>query len=88
MATLSTALSKKISVQTLQNMGMTLEGLLNSKKNDELDPDNMDGEDFMKKRRPCCMLDTIWLQYMLGCGRGDRISVWQGKGYKDNSKNG
>jgi hypothetical protein len=30
-ATLSTAFSKKLSVRTLQNMGMTLEGLLNSK---------------------------------------------------------
>ena len=68
-------------------MGMTLESLLNSKKNDELDPDNMDGEDVIKKRRPCCLFDTIWCQYMLGCGRGDGISVWQGQGYKDNSKN-
>ena len=33
-------------------MGMTLESLLNSKKHDELDPDNMDGEDFMKKGDP------------------------------------
>ena len=30
-------------------MGMTLESLLNSKKHDELDPDDMNGEDVMKK---------------------------------------
>ena len=58
-ATLSTAFSKKLSVRTLQNMGMTLEGLLNSKKHDELDPDNMNGEDFMKKGDPvACLIQS------------------------------
>jgi len=55
-ATLSTAFSKKLSVQTLWNMGMTLESLLNSKKHDELDPDSVDGEDFMKKGDPLACL--------------------------------
>ena len=56
-ATLSTAFStKKKSVQTLQNMGMTLESFLNSKRHDELDPDNMDGQDFMKKGDPAAFL--------------------------------
>jgi hypothetical protein len=55
-ATLSTAFSKKLSVRTLQNMGMTLEGFLNFRKHDELDPDNMDGQDFMKKRDPVAFL--------------------------------
>ena len=61
-------------------MGITLEGLLNSKKHDELDPDNLDGEDFMKKGDPVvCLIRS-------SCGRGDGISVWQREGYKDNSK--
>jgi hypothetical protein len=57
-ATLSTTFSKKLSVRTLQNLGMTLEGLLNSKKHDELDPDDMDGEDVMKKG-DSCLFGTI-----------------------------
>jgi hypothetical protein len=36
-------------------MGMTLESLLNSKKHDELDPDD-NGEDFMKKGDPVTCL--------------------------------
>lgn len=40
-ATLSTAHSKKLTVQTFWNMGLTLETLLNSKRHDhELDADN------------------------------------------------
>jgi len=40
-------------------MGMTLEGLLNSKKHDELDPNNMNGEDFMKKGDPvACLIQS------------------------------
>jgi len=40
-------------------MGMTLEGLLNSKKHDELDPDNINGEDFTKKGDPvACLIQS------------------------------
>ena len=38
---------------------MTLEGLLNSKKHDELDTDNMDGKDFMKNGAPVgCLIQS------------------------------
>ena len=40
-------------------MGMTLEGLLNSKKHDELDPDDMNGEDYMEKGDPvACLIQS------------------------------
>jgi hypothetical protein len=37
-------------------MGMTLESFLNSRKHDELDPDNMNSQDFMKKGDPAAFL--------------------------------
>jgi hypothetical protein len=64
-ATLSMVYSKKLTIQTFQNMGLTLETLLNSKKHDhELNADN--DVDLMKKIRSCCLLGSIWNQDMLG----------------------
>ena len=64
-ATLSTVYSKKLTVRTFRNMGLTLGTLLNSKKHDhELNADN--DLDLMKKIRSCCLLGSIWNQDMLG----------------------
>jgi hypothetical protein len=87
-ATLSTAFSKKLSVQTLRNMGMTLEGLLNSKKYDELDPDNMNGEDVMKKGDPVACLVQSGTKICLAVIEVIGFRFGNEKNYKNHSNNG
>ena len=47
-ASLSSNRSKKVTIRTLRVRGVALEDLCNS-RSDELDPENMEDEDYMKK---------------------------------------
>jgi len=78
-ATLSTVHSKKLTVRTFRNMGLTLETLLNSKRHDhELNVNN--DVDLMKKSD----LAVAWCdlgQDMLGCMKW-LVPVWDREGCK------
>ena len=57
---------------------MTLESFLNSKRHDGLDPDNTDGQDFMKKGDPAAFLrpkDCLAVLEVLGFRfKGERVT--------------